>query len=191
MLGLWIGQGLVEGGSPARRHTRAREHTGPDCPKTIARSSSEVVRAGPWAYSCNQGRHSHEYDEGPARLISPHFAPISGWTVARIGPGGRRRRRRRCHRRKPVLAVRRDGYSGNDTATRSGCVLQAAAPRRRCELTTCGAWLGATFWFMGLQQHLERHARYRYNSTIPLPLPRKNKPSPQESTPSYPAAAPC
>ena len=116
---LWIGGR----GSPAR--TRAREHTGPNCPQTTARSSSGVVRAGPWAYSCNQGLHGHEYDEGPARLISPHFAPSSGWTVAvaRIGPGGRRRRRRRCHRRKPVLVVRRDGYSG--TTRRAGCVAVA------------------------------------------------------------------
>lgn len=99
-VGLWIG------GRGSRARTHAREPTGPDYPPATARPSSGVVRAGPWVYSYNQGRHGHEYDEGRARLISPHFVPVSGRTVAQIGHGGQRRRRWLCHRRKPVLEVR-------------------------------------------------------------------------------------
>jgi hypothetical protein len=97
--------GSVEGLSNA--DTRPRAHgaglSSSNC--TVIVRSCDGWALG--AYSCNQGRHRNEYDEGPARLISPHFVPVPGWTVARKGPGGQRRRRWRCHRRKPVLAVQR------------------------------------------------------------------------------------
>ena len=102
---------LSTGNSGMHAHTCTGQEAVSGSVDRAAQRRHAIERGGPWAHSCNRGQRCHEYDEGSTRLISPHFAvPISGWTRARIGPGGRQRRRRwPFHRRKPVLAVRQGG----------------------------------------------------------------------------------
>ena len=102
---------LSKGNSGMHAHTCTGQEAVSGSVDRAAQRRHAIERGGPWSYSCNQGQRCHEYDEGSTRLISPHFAvPISGWTRARIGPGGRQRRRRwPFHRRKPVLAARQGG----------------------------------------------------------------------------------